>query len=548
MLPCLLLSASLALGQTLSPGAGSTSQPAVLPPGNPATSPRATGADTQPPSALPAGTAANAQSTSPSSKDQNGASNGTNSKCKEAETPVQGCFTKRLLAGYPILVQWFPECFGKKPEESSEDEPEKPRRALPAPFNSPPFPSGEYQGYPLVGVPYSDTAYPLMQAVYGGPWGDEIKDSRVKVYGWVNASGNFSTAKNSNTPDSYWIVPNHFELDQLLLRVEREVDSVQTDHIDVGFRSTLLYGIDYRYMTAGGWFSDQLLDHNRLYGADPTEQYIDVYFPGVAQGMIVRVGRWIACPDIETQFSPDNYLGTHSILFTFDTYTQTGVMATFMLNKNWMVQACIQAGTDMAPWYQGALPTGMFGVRWVSSDNNDSIYTCLNDINDAKFRTFMVDGQLTGHDNFNYIVSTWQHRFWKEFFTKTEGYFMWQRDAYVGGTPSLGPVQSFGGGGGLGAFIPGTTLTYGVVNYTEYQLSKKDFISFRNEWWRDVDGERSGFPGVYTSHTIGLTHNFNSVFQVRPEIGYYRNWTEPAFDLGTKQGIWIYGFDATLRF
>src|SRR5579885_3811602 len=26
------------------------------------------------------------------------------------------------------------------------------RRALPAPFNSPPFPSGEYQGYPLVGV------------------------------------------------------------------------------------------------------------------------------------------------------------------------------------------------------------------------------------------------------------------------------------------------------------------------------------------------------------------------------------------------------------
>ena len=56
---------------------------------------------------------------------------------------------------------------------------------------------------------------------------------------------------------------------------------------------------------------------------------------------MVRVGRWIACPDIETQFAPDNYMGTHSLLFTFDTYTQTGVMATFKLNDNWMVQGAI---------------------------------------------------------------------------------------------------------------------------------------------------------------------------------------------------------------
>src|SRR5271166_2451017 len=88
---------------------------------------------------------------------------------------------------------------------------------------------------------------------------------------------------------------------------KRQPDTVQTDHVDWGFRSTLIYGIDYRYMTAGGWFSDQLLKHNELYGWDPTEQYFDVYFPGLAQGLIVRTGRWIACPDIETQFAPDNY-------------------------------------------------------------------------------------------------------------------------------------------------------------------------------------------------------------------------------------------------
>jgi len=74
----------------------------------------------------------------------------------------------------------------------------------------------------------------------------------------------------------------------------------------------------------------------------------------------------------------------------------------------------------------------------------------------------------------------------------------------------------------------------------EYQKHKHDY--------RDDKGMRTGFGGTYTSHAIGLSHNFNDVFQIRPEIGYYRNWNEPAFDLGTRRGIWLYGFDMTLRF
>lgn len=436
----------------------------------------------------------------------------------------------------------------KKEDNKEENNKEPPRRALPAPFPSPPFPSGEYQGYPLVGVPPSDTVYPLMKAVYATCWGEAIKETRFQLYGWINFSGNRSNCKDSNTPDSYWIVPNRVELDQFVLRLERQVDSVQTDHIDWGIRSTFLYGIDYRYMTAGGWSSYQLLAHNYLYGYDFTEQYIDVYFPQVAEGLIVRVGRWIACPDIETQFAPDNYMGSHSLLFTFDTYTQTGIMFTVMLNKYWTVQAALHSGTDMAPWYKGAVATGMFGIRWVSYDNMDSIYLVLNSINSAKFRRFEYRGQKAGHDNFNYLVGTWQHKFSDEVHTKTEAYFMWQRDAVVGGTPSVGPTHSFGGGGGIGPNIPGTTLTFGAVNYTMFELSKSDFITVRNEYWRDVDGERSGFPGTYSSHAIGWTHNFNEIVQMRPEFGYYRNWTHKAFDLGKKRSLVMLGCDMTIRF
>ena len=85
----------------------------------------------------------------------------------------------------------------------------------------------------------------LMQSLQGTWPGEALEASRTRVYGWANASGNVSTSKNSNTVDSYWVAPNSFQLDQGLFRIERQVDSVQTDHIDWGFRSTHLYGIDY---------------------------------------------------------------------------------------------------------------------------------------------------------------------------------------------------------------------------------------------------------------------------------------------------------------
>ena len=474
---------------------------------------------------------------------------------------------KRWLRGYPTLVEWFPKHLGP-PRKSASEDPEKedtaragersggggyeapgaPRRTPPSPWDSPPFPGSEYQGYPLIGTPANPTEDPLQKALLLGPFGQEVEDSRIEVHGWVTTSGNWSNAIHSNLPTAYWIVPNSYQLDQAILRFEREIDWVQTDHIDWGFRSVHLYGIDYRYTTAGGWFSQQLLYHNNLYGYDPVELWGELYIPKIFQGMVIRVGRWIACPDIEAQYAPDNYLASHSLLFTYDTYTQTGAMFSFQLNQRNMVQGAIQAGTDMAPWYAGALPTGFFGWRWISKSNNDAFYTCLNNINDGKFRYFYADGHKAGHDNFNYIVTTWEHRFSQKVHTKTEAYYMWQFDAVVGGTPSLGPPLGAGGGGGLGKYLPGNSPAYGVLNYTMFQLSKRDYFTIRNEWWDDQRGERTGFATNYSSHTIGISHQFNDLVMIRPEIGFYHSYNVPAFDLGTKSNLLMYGFDFTIRF
>jgi len=61
-----------------------------------------------------------------------------------------------------------------------------------------------------------------------------------------------------------------------------------------------------------------------------------------------RIGRYISLPEIEAQFAPDNYTYSHSILYTFDTYTQTGINVTTKLNDHWVVQvASLPATTSL---------------------------------------------------------------------------------------------------------------------------------------------------------------------------------------------------------
>lgn len=69
------------------------------------------------------------------------------------------------------------------------------RRIPPPPFDSPPFPTADWQiggqaGTAIIGDPGELSPYPLMQAIYDGPGGQAWNDSKVQIYGWVNFSGN----------------------------------------------------------------------------------------------------------------------------------------------------------------------------------------------------------------------------------------------------------------------------------------------------------------------------------------------------------------------
>src|SRR5580704_3090609 len=220
--------------------------------------------------------------------------------------------------------------YGQDWDGTNPTAPSATKRGLPAPVDSPPFPFSDwgYGGASDIGAPDGNT-YPLMSAL-------NLENSRTKVYGWVAGSFNFSTSAQSNFPVSYDIFPNKVELNQAVLYIERLPDTVQTSHFDWGYHVTGFFGIDYRFTTAKGYFSEQLLQSNKQYGFDPVLEYFDLYFP-VKDGLNIRIGRFLSVPGIEAQLAPNNYNMTHSLLYTIDPFTDTGVYASLRLNKQWMV-------------------------------------------------------------------------------------------------------------------------------------------------------------------------------------------------------------------
>jgi hypothetical protein len=195
--------------------------------------------------------------------------------------PDQGSFFRRLFRTY--ADDWKPLA-----AVAAAAAPAPAFRGDPAPVNGPPFPFSTWPtgGTVSIGQPWTQ-AGPLMTALWKGPNGDFWKKSKIQIYGWLNVGGNFSTSKGGvnpsagkydNFPAAYDEVPNAIEPDQEVLYIEREPDTVQTDHFDWGFRLSGLWGLDYRFTTAKGYFSQQLLGHppGKEYGFDPVMMYLDM--------------------------------------------------------------------------------------------------------------------------------------------------------------------------------------------------------------------------------------------------------------------------------
>lgn len=409
--------------------------------------------------------------------------------------------------------------------------PPAPRRGLPSPLNSPPFPNLDwsYGGSPQIGE--ADTnVYPLMTALNGAK-------SRTKLYGWVEPTFNVSTSRDRNYPTTNDIYSNRIEMNQFVVYVERLPDTVQRDHIDWGFHLTSFFGTDYRSTTDKGYFSSQLLDHDRQYGFDPVLEYADVYFPHVAKGMNVRVGRWISIPGIEAQLTPNNYDFSHSLLYAVDPFTDTGVLATIQVNDRWLVQAGLTGSHDVALWTPDAKPSFTGCVNYTTRSVENNFYLCANGINDGEY----------AYNNLQMYDGTWYHKIGKTWHLATEAYSMYERDV-----PSVtGPIVPEKGTNGASC-RPGELRClapeWAVVNYLNKQISPHDFVSFRSDFLNDKKGQRTGTATKYNEGTLMLSHWVGSTIQIRPELRFDHAWDRPGYDKGTRSTQFTFATDMIVHF
>jgi hypothetical protein len=419
------------------------------------------------------------------------------------------------------------------------------RRGTPPPLFSPPYPAADWPigGTPVIGAPDTQT-YPLMQAV------NENKSAN-KIYGYIEIGGNGSTNNKtnaskgiaSNAPAAYDVYANTMQLDQAALYFEKVENTAQNDHFDWGYRVTLLYGTDYRFTTSHGILSQQLLVKNAQYGFDPVMAYYDAYLPHIGKGgTVVRVGRYISLPDIEAQLAPNNYTYSHSILYTYDCYTQVGVNVSTKIDDHWTVQSGLSAGCDTAPWTTDARLTGNVCVTYTWHNGGDALNTCDNTINNGKY----------AYNNLTAFYETWYHRFSPTWHTDTEGWYQYMKDApnmywYNSGTyanTARTPFPEVNGGGvnlNFGAVCQDPKLAasrqsstcfapeWAITNYVEHNFWKNQAsLNIRNELVYDIKGQRTGTPAKYEEHMVGFDFWSGSTVTFRPELSYmrcYSNYT-----------------------
>jgi Putative beta-barrel porin-2, OmpL-like. bbp2 len=432
------------------------------------------------------------------------------------------------------------------PSSHRDGWPTTPQSTPPMPFTEWPFGAAT-----AIGVTRPSSAdSPFMVAIANTSGGKWLQDNHIQIYGWLDPGFNVSSNSQKpggNAPMAYMYTPNTVTLDQSVLYMERLPDTVQTDHIDWGFRLSALYGENYRYTTAYGIASNQLLRSNNFYGYDLPMMYGELYIPKVEEGLLLRVGRYISIPDIEAQLAPNNYMYSHSMTYSFDNYTNEGMVGSLAVTKQFMVQLGLVGGTDTALWNAGKSvinpdpnplypgshfkkdpglqPSLVACLRYTWNNGKDDIYPCMDGINSGTW----------GYNNLQWYGLTYYHAFDDKWHLSYEIYDLHQRNVpnlnnptaaaaiAGGGTPFSPQYLSFNAPNAAHCNAGDLTCTataIGTVAYLNYQFSPLDNISFRPEFYDDMNGQRTGVVARYVNFGIGWQHWLSPQIEFRPEIDY----------------------------
>lgn len=352
-------------------------------------------------------------------------------------------------------------------------------------------------------APTSSSTGLLMKSLEPTLLGAWLSEKKISISGWTEGSFTGSSASYNQLPMGFNYLANNFLLQQNWLRIEKSIDE-KSSSPSWGFRSdTILPGSDYRFTVARGLWDSQLTDNQgspATYGIDPVQFYGEVYLPQIGAGLDIKLGRFFAQFGVESIDTTQNQLASRSYTFIYDPFTNTGLLTTLKLNDTWSIQNGLALGSDVFI-DPAATPTYLGSIKWAPPKGDTTVL----------FSTILGCGRYNTSQDFNNpqifdLVVT--HKLSEKWNYTLEALYGFQDNV-----PDIGFANWFG-----------------IVNYLTYQMSDKLSTTARLEFFDDIQGQRTGYRGLYTTATWGFHYKPNDVFVIRPEVRFDHNDVSRPFE------------------
>jgi hypothetical protein len=370
--------------------------------------------------------------------------------------------------------------------------------------------------------------------------------------GWLDAGGIYNTANPpSKFNGPYNAVDRNRELtfNQAYLILETALPSQGGPAI--GGRIDLLWGEDFLLAQSRGL---ELRDNGTLHW---NGQFYGIAFPQafVEAGnkeLSVKLGHYYTIVGYEGVESPANFFYTHSYSYQFGgPFTHWGGLASWNLDKNWLVQAGPTMGWNTL--YSNSNHVSFLGgIRYTADSKKWWSSFAVTTGQEQRFPLATpVDNDRDDPNGQADLSTSYTNR------TRYSFLFDWtpsDRLEYV--------FHHYLGFQENGTPQGDTAWWYGVDQYLYYRLCSTLRVGTRLEWFRDEEGTRVGLnrpnnpnkpplPGNYFAMTFGLNYTPVPNLIFRPEIRYDtvgNSGTRLPFDDGQNNYQWMLGLDCILHF
>ena len=351
----------------------------------------------------------------------------------------------------------------------------------------------------------------LMRSLDSSRLGNFLQQNEIEIYGWTEGAFTASTASGNQLPLGFNYRANDFLLQQNWLRIERKLHT-ESSAPSFGFLAdTILPGSDYRFTRTRGLWDSQTGTH----GIDPVQFYAQAYYPNVAQGLEVKLGRFFGQFGVESIAAVDTPFVSRSYTFIYNPFTHTGVLTTLQLDDSWSVQNGIVTGSDVF-FDSASEPTYLGSIEYKFPDRSHSLL----------LSTVLGSGRFNQAEDFS------NPRVFDLVYTRSINerlnYQFNSLYGYQTNVPAAGSAD-----------------WYSFVNYWSYQWRKNFQSNCRVEFFDDVDGNRTGHEGLYTAGTLGITYTPTSSVIFRPEVRFDHNASSRPF--AGQPDLFTAAFDVIVR-